>query len=254
MEYILGLGGLHVIIALFFAVHALRTGRSLYWLIILFSFPGLGSIAYFFVEYLPANKLNHGVQQVSKSALKLLDPSRELRDAEQAFDLTPTVQNRIRWASALDEAGQYAEAAAQFDACLNGPFANDLELCFLAAKAKLHNKQPAEAVELLSRVRTIQTEFRSEQVCLLLAKSYGASHNEKLARKEYMSALNSFGSTDCKAEYALWAASIGDVTTAKSLRADLQKSWQHWNNHTKMLYKPMLNEIDTALAKLQSSL
>lgn len=247
MEFIFGLG-LHVIIALFFAVHALRTGRPFYWLIILFSFPGLGSIVYFFAEYLPANKLNRGVQQVSKSALKLLDPSRELRDAEEAFDLTPTVQNRIRLASALDEAGKFKEADAQFDACLQGPFANDLELNFLAAKAKLHNNLAAQAITLLIKVRTIQSDFRAEQVSLLLAKSYAATNNERLAREEYINALNTFGSTDCKAEYALWAASIGDIVTAKNLRADLEKTWQHWNNHTKALYKPLFNEIDATLA------
>lgn len=228
-------------------MHALRTGRPLYWLIILFSFPGLGSIAYFLTEYLPANKLNRGVQQVSKSALKLLDPSRELRDAEQAFDLTPTVQNRIRLASALDEAGNFKEADAQFDACLQGPFANDLELNFLAAKAKLHNNLASQAITLLTKVREMQADFRAEQVSLLLAKLYAATNNEPLAREEYINALNTFGSTDSKAEYAFWAASIGDVATAKNLRADLEKTWQHWNSHTKALYKPLLNEIDAAL-------
>ena len=39
--------GLHLVVALFFAVHAVRTGREMYWLVILFSFPLLGSIAYF---------------------------------------------------------------------------------------------------------------------------------------------------------------------------------------------------------------
>ncbi len=253
MDYILGLGGLHIIIALFFAIHALRTGRPIYWLFILFSFPGLGSIVYFFVEYLPSNKLNRSVQQVSKSALKLLDPSRELRDAEEAFDLTPTVQNRIRLASALDHAGQYAAAAAQFDACLDGPFANDLELCFMAANAKLHNNSPVEAIDLLIRVRTIQAEFRAEQVSLLLAKSYSATKNEALARQEYIYALNTFGNTDCKAEYALWAASVGDVMIAKNLRIELERVWQHWNKHTRALYKPLLNEIDAAIATAENS-
>ena len=34
--------GLHFLIALFFAVHALRNGKQMYWLIILFSFPTIG--------------------------------------------------------------------------------------------------------------------------------------------------------------------------------------------------------------------
>ncbi|AEG69672.1 conserved transmembrane protein of unknown function [Ralstonia solanacearum Po82] len=45
--------GFHVIVALFFAVHAVRTHQSMYWLFILFAFPLLGSVAYFFCD-LPA--------------------------------------------------------------------------------------------------------------------------------------------------------------------------------------------------------
>ena len=39
--------GLHFLIAIFFAIHAVRNRRQLYWLLILFSFPLLGSLAYF---------------------------------------------------------------------------------------------------------------------------------------------------------------------------------------------------------------
>ena len=49
--------GLHILIALFFAVHAMRHGKQMYWLIILFSFPLLGSVVYFVVEYLPASRM-----------------------------------------------------------------------------------------------------------------------------------------------------------------------------------------------------
>ena len=98
--------GLHILIALFFAVHAMKTGRSTYWLFILFSFPLFGSIVYFFVEYLPSSKVERGVKQVSNKALQLLDPTRELREAKQAFELTPTIQNRMRLAAALDNAGE----------------------------------------------------------------------------------------------------------------------------------------------------
>ena len=48
----LGLG-LHILVALFFAVHAVRTGRQMYWLLILFSFPLLGSLVYFAAVFLP---------------------------------------------------------------------------------------------------------------------------------------------------------------------------------------------------------
>lgn len=40
---IIGLG-LHVLIAIYFAAHAVRTGQDKYWLWILFAFPLLGSL------------------------------------------------------------------------------------------------------------------------------------------------------------------------------------------------------------------
>jgi hypothetical protein len=195
-----------------------------------------------------SSKIDRGVKQVSNITISLLDPTRELRDARQAFDLTPTVQNRMRLAAALDGAGEYNEAVQQFDACLNGPFANDPEVCFGAAKAKFHNKQPHLATELLLDIRNKHTSFRPEELSLLLAQSYAASQDNVNARIEFTHASEAFGSPDTRAHYALWAANTGDTQTAKSLRATLEKDWQHWNKHTRSLYKSLFNEIDAALA------
>lgn len=240
--------GLHFLVALFFAVHALRNGKQMYWLIILFSFPLLGSAAYFFAEYMPSSRIDRGVKQVSNIALNLLDPTRELRDARQAFDLTPTVQNRMRLAAALDGAGEYNEAVQQFDACLNGPFANDPEVCFGAAKAKFHNKQPHLAIELLQDIRNKHASFRQEELSVLIAQSYADSKDHANAKIEFEHANAKFGSAETRAYYALWAANSGNIETAKSLRASLDKDWQHWSKHTRSLYKALFNEIDAALA------
>lgn len=240
--------GLHIIIALFFAVHALKTGRQMYWLIILFSFPLLGSLVYFFAEYLPSSQVERGVRRVSNKAIQLLDPTRELRDARQAFDLTPTVQNRMRLAAALDGAGEYNEAVEQFDACLSGPFANDPEVCFGAAKAKLHINQAQPALQLLQSIRAKQKEFRPEQLSILLAQAHAANKDEVSARTEFVHAINTFGSAESRAQYALWAASVGDLQTAKNLRAVLEKDWQHWNKHTRNIHKALFDALDMAIA------
>ena len=119
--------GIHLAIALFFAVHAVRTGRDIYWLLILFSFPLLGSIVYFFAIYMPHSRLEQGLRQAGK-AEKAMDPGRALRDAQNAFELTPTAHNQMTLALALYDAGHYAQAVEQFDACLRGPFGQDPEL------------------------------------------------------------------------------------------------------------------------------
>ena len=92
--------GLHVLVALFFAIHVIRSGQQMYWLMILFLFPGLGSIVYFFAVYLPNSRLDHGARKAVAAAGRALDPGRELRAARDAFDYTPTAQNQMRLAAA----------------------------------------------------------------------------------------------------------------------------------------------------------
>ena len=82
--------GLHVIVALFFAIHAVRSGQQIYWLMILFLFPLLGSLVYFIAIYLPSSGLRQGARKAASVAAQTLDPNRELREARDAFEYTPT--------------------------------------------------------------------------------------------------------------------------------------------------------------------
>ena len=119
--------GLHVLVALFFAVHAIRNRQEMYWLIVLFSFPLLGSIVYFVAVYLPASRLERGARQALSAAVQTIDPGRALREARSAHAYAPTAQTQMRLAEALLEAGEADEAASQYEACLKGPFAADPE-------------------------------------------------------------------------------------------------------------------------------
>lgn len=239
--------GLHLLIALFFAVHAIRSGRQMYWVVILFSFPLLGSLVYFFAEYLPSSTLERGVKKASTKAIQLIDPSKELREARQAFDLTPTIQNRMRLAAALNNAGAYAEAEKEFDACLEGPFANDPEVCFGAAKAKLHIEASQQSIPLLENLREKKPEFRPEQVSLLLAQSYAADQDSQSAQKEFAYAYQTFGSAEVRGEYALWAANTGDLITAERLKIELDKDWARWNKHSRNVHSDLFKRLNAAL-------
>lgn len=244
--------GIHVIIALFFAVHVVRTRREMYWLMILFAAPLLGSIVYFVAIYLPEMRLHRGVRQVTAAAVKAIDPGRELREAERAFELTPTAQNQMRLASALLEAGNTGQAAQLFEACLHGPFANDPDMRFQAATARMQNGQGSAAIELLEAIRGQNPEFRQEQLSLLLAQAYAHEGNQQSARAEFISVTNRYGSVEARVEYALWALGRGDMQTAEEQYRELERSMKYWNKHTKALHKPLTRRLDAALASARA--
>jgi hypothetical protein len=239
--------GLHVLIALFFAVHAVRTGRPIFWVFILFSFPLLGSLVYFVVEYLPGTRLNHSVGTAARSFARSLDPGRELRQARKAFELAATVQNRMRLANALLGAGNASDAIEHFDACLQGPFANDPEIHLGAARARLEGGKPAAALELLIALHQRNPEFRPEQVSLLRAQALAAAGRNEEARAQFEAALARFDTVEVRAKYAIWAAQAGDLATAQRMRDELARTEQYWDRHTRSFHQDLFRSVDAAL-------
>jgi hypothetical protein len=238
--------GLHLVIALFFAVHAIRSGQSLFWLFILFSFPLLGSAVYFLAVYLPNSRLQYGAQKVVAKAAKALDPSRALREARAAFDFTPTAQNQMRLAEALLDDGLAEEAANNYEACLKGPFSTDLEIRFGAARAYYACQKFQEAIEQLNFVRAQDAQFRPEQVSLLFARAFEGAGRRQDAKNEFESAFSRFGSFDVKAEYLIWALSAQEHETAARLQVEVQRATERWSRHTKELNRPLIRRLEAA--------
>ncbi|MTV36946.1 tetratricopeptide repeat protein [Duganella radicis] len=247
--YIFGIG-LHVLVAIFFAIHAIRSGKELYWVMILFFFPGLGSVVYFFAVYLPDSKLQHGARKAVNVAAKTLDPGRSLREARQAYDFTPTAQNQMRLAAALLAAGDAEEAATTYEACLNGPFANDLEIRYGAAQATLASGRAAAALAHLQTIRGTDGKYRPEQISLLLAQAWAATGRHDEARAEFEYALNHYNSFTVQAEFAIWAASQGDADKARQLHAELKHTMDRWARHTRDLNQQLVRRLNAAMSSI----
>lgn len=245
---ILGLG-LHVIVAIFFAIHAVKTGRELYWLIILFMFPLLGSVVYFAVVFLPDARLQRGVRQAGRVIDRAVQPGRPLREARAAFELTPTAANRVQLAKILLDSGEAehtAEAVSHYDACLEGPFAGDAELQLGAARARLANRQPGEAIGILVTLRAAQPGFRQEQLGLTLAEAYVAAGRNAEAGVEYEALADRFGSVEARAGLALWALQNGRNDLAERELKEVDLVRRHMNKHARGQYQALFRRLDAA--------
>lgn len=238
--------GLHVLVAIYFAIHAVRSGQQTYWLFILFSFPLLGSLVYFLAIYLPESGLDRKAHKVVTQAARSLDPGRELREARAAFDYTPTAQNQMRLAAALVEAGSPEEAATNYEACLKGPLASDPEIKFGAARAFIDGGQHARALSHLNDIRASDPAFRPEAISLLLARALAGAGEAAQARAEFESALSRFGTFETKVEYAIWASETGDTAKAASLRTDINEAMKRWNKGTRALNAHLVRRLQAA--------
>jgi hypothetical protein len=241
--------GLHILVAIFFAIHAVRHRREMYWLFVLFAFPLLGSVVYFVAVFLPESRLDQSAARAGRALQNSLDPGREVRDARHAFELTPTAHNQMRLANALLESGQAAKAAEQYEACLQGPFARDAELRLGASRARLAAGNAAGAIALLEALAGEQPGFRTEQVGILLGHAYAAAGRQDEAGAQFAAAAHRFGSLEARAELAIWALGNGKPHVAAPELQEIERTRKHMPGHARKLNAELFRRVDAARAQ-----
>ena len=240
------IGGLHILIALFCAVHVVRSGQQLYWLFILFAFPLLGSAVYFFAIYLPNSRLERGAFKAVSAAARALDPGRDVREARVAFDISPSAQNQMRLAEALLNNGEAPEAARLYEGALKGPFAGDPDLRFGAVRAYVESQRFDAALPHLQTLKAERPDYRPDQVLLLLARSFAGTGRSAEARESFEAAVRQYGSFEAHAEYSIWALATGDAATAARLQTEIDRQVRQWNPVSRELNDPVMRRLKAA--------
>ena len=212
--------GLHVIIAIYFATHALRTGQDKYWLFILFAFPGIGSLVYALTIWLPDARNSRQGQLAMRGVRQLLDPTRELREAQEAIEVSATPANRLRLADALLGAGRASESVVQYQAVLNGLYADDPQVRIHLARALVEAGQPQPARELLDKLIAEQPKLKSPEGHLVYARAAAAAGDRERARAEFESLVSYYAGLEARARYAEVLLAWQDTARLQALLED----------------------------------
>ena len=244
--------GLHFIVALFFAIHAVRTGRQMYWLLILFSFPVLGSVVYFFAEYLPELRFNRAARGAAQAVKAFVDPDREMREAQRAFDQVPTVANRIRMAQALLGKGDAPGAAAQFRECAQGSFADDPDVLTGLAEAEFACGNATEAAAALATLFKHHPARNAGAAALLNARVLTTAEPNSAEALFHHAVLTGNG-PEPLIRYGNWLQDKGRNDDAERLYAQVIKDAVHWPAHTKSLQKDWLRQARDGMSALRSA-
>jgi hypothetical protein len=215
--------GLHIVIAIFFASHAIRSGQDKYWLWILFAFPLLGSAVYAVSIWLPEARHSRQGHQVVRGVRQLLDPTRELRDAQEALDVAATPANRLRLADALLGGGRASEAVVQYQAVLSGIYANDTQIQIKLSRALLEAGKPNDARELLDRLIREHPTLKSPEGHLIYARAVAALGDRAKAREEFESLVTYYAGMEARAHYAEVLLAWKDTPRCRELLDETNK-------------------------------
>jgi hypothetical protein len=186
-------------------VHCIKTGRNTIWvyvLVVLITFPFVGSLVYIGAEILPGLLKSRTSQRAMRGLRTTLDPEGNLRKFEVEMNATGNVASRQRYADELVRLGRAAEALPIYQTCLTGVFADDPKLLLGFAHAQFEAGQPAAARATLDDLIAKHPDFKSADGHLLYARAAEAEGNLEKALSEYATLSEYFPGAEAGVRYA----------------------------------------------------
>jgi hypothetical protein len=243
------LGTLSVIVQIFFAVHAARTGRY-WWIFIILVFPFAGVLVYLFAEYLPDMQGNVSCRKVGAKIQKVVNSGKNIRELEKQLEITDSLKNRENLAEAYFGAGRYQDAVDLLERSLQGPHSNDphlLEgLCY-----SYFSMGNYEKVKLcIARLAEAENGQLPEQIRLLKARTLEELKDYDAAVEIYDKLSKSYQGEEARCRHALLLKQLGRKEEARKL---FEKINTECRLSTRFYQKAQKRWIDIARVELKSA-
>jgi hypothetical protein len=243
-------GVVHLAIAAFFGVHAIRSGQPIYWLFVLFAFPLLGSVVYCFAIYLPQFRYSRGGMRAARTVQNIVDPHRELREATAEFDRTATAYNRARLAAALFAKGHLDEAIEHYRATASGPYANDAAFLAGLARAEIAAGRHADAAATLERLFASHPDERRGALAIAHAEALAGAGSAN-ARTAFEAVVAQDASTEAQFKYGAFLHSRGDELGARRAFEAVLRNAEHGPVHSRELNREWIAQAQAGLKQME---
>ncbi|HZV20586.1 MAG TPA: tetratricopeptide repeat protein [Hyphomicrobiales bacterium] len=207
----------YLIISVALAIHAMKTGRSQWWLFILLFVPYLGAIAYVVVELVPALFRSRGARKIGTGIETMIDPNKEWRERLRQAELVDSVDAKRALAEECERKGMWDEAIRLYNAAATGIFADDPAVLTGLARAQLGGGDAAGALATLDKLHGAQPEFRSQEAGLLFARALEATGQIETALQEYDAVSRHYAGFEARSRYALLLLKQGQIEQARDL-------------------------------------
>ena len=208
-------------IALFFAVHAVRSGQDRYWLFILFVFPLLGSVVYAIAIWLPEMRYSHGGRQLVQGVRNVArSRPRAARSAgcvrHRGHAPTTACGSPTRWS----EAGRPAEAVPALPRARCAASMPTTPTPRYAWRRRCSNRDSQrQARQLLDGLIQRRPEFRSPAGHLIYARAVAERRRPRQgAANEFDTLVGYFSGFEARARYAEALDGWGERVAALGVR------------------------------------
>lgn len=193
-------------------IHVIRTGRPSWWIFFILFAPFIGSGVYILLEILPNSGLMPNLRKVEEKVIKSIDPTRELRAAQEAFDLTPTIGNRLRLAQASENMGDWSGAETLYRDCLTGQYEEDPAALMGHARTLVELGRNQQALDRINQLRVLGREGPYE--ALVFARAAEALGQNDEAEEAYAFSAPRIPTLEAQARYVRFLRLVGKEVDA----------------------------------------
>ena len=198
------------------AVHALRTGRPLWWLAVILFFPLLGALIYFLVEILPEMRGSRAIRGFGSDIVKTVVPNAELHRRAEELAVCGSQQNKLALAQECMARGHFDEAIKLYESAREGQFASAPDLLLGLARVRFYNREPKAARALLEEVAAAHPDYYPQDVAILKARAADAAGDSETALHELESMLDRSVGLEARFRYGEILARTGKTQEART--------------------------------------
>jgi hypothetical protein len=220
----LGAGVLYLIIAVGFAVHAMKTGRPQWWLYILLFVPYAGSLAYVAIELIPEMFQTRSARKVRSGIGTMLDPNKEWRERLNQAELVDSVDAKRALAEECEKRGLWDDAIRLYKTAATGIFAEDPAVLTGLARAQFGSGDAQACIDTLNKLQEVQPNLRNQEAHLLLARALEAADRTGDALREYDAVSRYYAGFEARSRYALLLLKQGRAQQARDLFQDVVRA------------------------------
>ncbi len=239
---------LSTLVSILAIAHVIKTGRSSLWIMVLFSLPVVGALAYFVVEILPGLSSGQGGRKVAQSVDKVLNPNKTLEEAKRDFEISDTVENACNLADIYVEREQFQQAAGLYRGALTGLNEHNPDILRKLSQCEFEAGNFSESRVLLDRLIEKNPHYKSQDAHLLYARSLHELGDVAAASEEYEALIKYYTGPEPAYHFAILMKSAGDMARAGELFSGIVKKAELSPAHYRKMHRHWIDLAEKELS------
>lgn len=205
-------------------IHAIKTGRTNPWLMVIVFLPLIGSLIYLFMELIPEMMTTRQAHSVKRGLQNVADPSREFRARKREVEMVGSADAKRGLAEEYMRRAMYADAADLYRSALTGMHTDDPVLLYGLARALLADGDGAGAQATLDALQACNPGFVSNEAHMTYARALESQGKNSEALDEYKALIRTFPGEEARCRYAQLLQKMGAGEEARAAFREVIRS------------------------------